>query len=261
MDYSEQNLLTIKNSITNHGGMCVKKIFSIAIIFTILLICIAMIQPCYANSAEPPSIIIIVSNAPDDLEINIVSDDVIHKARKINKVVETYYTFYSGEMKNLNDYIFSVSTNNESYEIKLDKPLQNYNNIYTLDLKSHTLTNGKLLSRSIYLVSMRVLLTLAIEGLIFLLFGFKRKNSWAIFLIINLITQGALNIWINSFTPTQGYIIFGLIFGEIFILIAEIIAFLMFVKEHNSLRKVLYIFTANFISLIAGGYIITILPI
>ena len=236
-------------------------IFSIAKILTILLICIAMIQPCFANSAEPPSIIIIVSNAPDDLEVNIVSEALIYKGRKIDKVIETYFTFYSREMRNLNDYIFTVSTNNESYEIKLDKPLQNYNNIYTLDLKSHTLTEGKLLSRSIFLVSMRVLLTLVIEGLIFLLFGFKRKNSWVIFLIINLITQGALNIWINGVTPTQGYIIFGLIFGEIFIFIAEIIAFLLFVKEHTRLRIVLYILTANFISLIAGGYIITILPI
>jgi len=239
----------------------VNKKFSIAKIILILLICFAMMTPCFANSAEPPSIIVIVSNAPDDLEINIVSGDVIYKGRKINKVMETYYTFYSREMKNLNDYIFSVSANNESYEIKLDKPLQNYNNIYTLDLKSHTFKDGKLLSRSIFLVSMRVLLTLAIEGFIFLLFGFKRKNSWVIFLIINLITQGVLNIWINSFTPIQGYIIFGLIFGEIFILIAEIIAFLMFVKEHNSLRKVIYILTANLVSLIAGGYIITILPI
>jgi len=63
------------------------------------------------------------------------------------------------------------------------------------------------------------------------------------------------------FIPIQGYIIFGLIFGEILIFIAEIVAFLLFIKEHNSLRKVLYILTANFISLIAGGYIIRILPI
>lgn len=239
-----------------------KKVFSIAKIFIMLLICFSTLQqPCFANSAEPPSIIIIVSNAPDDLDIKIVSDDTIYKGRKINKVIETYYTFYSREMKNLNDYIFSVSTNNESYEIKLDKPLQNYNNIYTLNLNGHTLTEGKMLPRSMLLISIRIFLTLAIEGLIFWIFGFKSKNSWLIFLFINLITQGSLNIWINTVVPTQGYIIFGLIFGEIFIVIAEIIAFLLFVKEHKSLRKVLYVLTANFISLIAGGFIITILPI
>lgn len=238
-----------------------KKIFFIAKILLTLFICFSVKLTCFANSAEPPSIIIIVSNAPDDLEINIAFEDEIYKGRKISKVIEKYYTFYSREMQNLNDYILIVSTDNESYEIKLDKPLEKYNNIFTLDLKSHTLTEGKLLSRSIFLVSMRIALTLAIEGIIFWIFGFKRKNSWITFLIINLITQGALNIWINGIIPTQGYIIFGLIFGEIFIFIAEIVAFLLFIKEHNSLRKVLYILTANFISLIAGGYIITILPI
>ena len=237
------------------------KIFSITKILTILFICISMIQPCFANSAEPPSILIIVSNAPDDLEISIGSDDDIYKGREIKKVLETYYTFYSREMKNLNDYIFTISTNNESYEIKIDRTLQKYNNIYTLDLKNHTLKEGKLLSRSIFLVTMRIVLTLMIEGLIFWIFGFKRKSSWLIFLLINLITQGSLNIWINGVVPTQGYIIFGLIFGEIFIVIAEIVAFLLLVKEHKSLRKVLYILTANFISLIVGGFIITILPI
>jgi len=239
----------------------VNKILSITKMFIIVLVCITMIQPCFANSAEPPSILIIVSNAPDDLEISIVSDDGLYKGREIKKVLETYYTFYSSEMKNLNNYIFTVSTNNESYEINIDKTLQKYNNIYTLDLNNYTLKEGKLLSRSIFLVTMRIVLTLVIEGLIFWLFGFTRKVSWLIFLLINLITQGSLNIWINSVVPTQGYIIFGLIFGEIFIVIAETIAFLLFVKEHKKLRRVLYILTANFVSLIAGGYIITILPI
>jgi len=49
--------------------------------------------------------------------------------------------------------------------------------------------------------------------------------------------------------------------SEILVFITEIIAFLMCCKENTRLRKVLYVFTANFISLIAGGYIITILPI
>lgn len=237
------------------------KILFIAKLLLTLLICFTIKLPCLANSAEPPSIIIIVSNAPDDLEINIASKTEIYKGRKINKLIETYYTFYSREMQDLNDYTLIVSTDNESYEIKLDKPIEKYNNIFTLDSKSHTLAEGKLLSRSIFLVSMRIVLTLVIEGIIFWIFGFKKKNSWVAFLIINLITQGALNIWINGVIPTQGYIIFGLIFGEIFIFIAEIIAFSIFVKEHNRLRKVLYVLIANFISLIAGGYIITILPI
>ena len=95
----------------------------------------------------------------------------------------------------------------------------------------------------------------------FYLFGYRRKESWLIFLIINLLTQGVLNIWLNgSFTPLDSYIIFSLVFGEILVLIIEMIAFLILVKEHHRLRIALYVIIANLLSLIAGGYLITVLP-
>jgi hypothetical protein len=117
------------------------------------------------------------------------------------------------------------------------------------------------LSRSILLVSMRIILTLAIEAIIFRLFGFRNKKSWIAFLIINLITQGALNIWLNGFAPLASYLVFTLIFGEILVFIAEIIAFSALIKEHRRWRILLYVITANLLSLFAGGYMITVLPI
>ncbi|WP_313340448.1 hypothetical protein [Sedimentibacter sp.] len=237
-----------------------KKIISISL-FT-LLILFSLNFFGYGNSAEPPSILIIVPNATDDLNIKLELEDGEYEGRVVDKVIEKYYTFYSSAIFNKpSSYNFIVSTENESFEIKLDKPAKNYNNIYTLNLKSQALTEGKLLSRSILLVAMRIILTLIIEAFIFWIFGFRNKKSWAAFLLINLVTQGALNIWISGFTPLMSYAIFTLIFGEIFVFIAELIAFLYFCKEHERLRKVLYVLTANFASLIVGGYIITILPI
>ena len=233
----------------------------LANIIIILLFLFSFELPCYANSAEPPSIMIIVPNAPGDLEISMKFGDSIFKARKTDKVIEKHYTFYSSEMRKTNNYILIVSTNSESFEINLNKPIEKYNNIYTLNLVTHSISDGKLFLRSVILVSTRLILTLAIEAIIFWMFGFRDRKSWAAFFIINLITQGTLNIWINSFTPRESYIIFSLIFGEIFVFIAEIIAFSKYCKEYTRLRKVLYVLTANFISLIAGGYIITILPI
>lgn len=81
------------------------------------------------------------------------------------------------------------------------------------------------------------------------------------FLIINLITQGALNIWLNSNGPIMTYGMFVLIFGKIFVFAAEIITFLFFVKEHERSRKVIYVLTANLASLFLGGYLITVLPV
>jgi hypothetical protein len=213
---------------------------------------------CYANSAEPPSILIIVANAPDDLDISIGPENI--QAHRTDKGLESYFTFYSSDLK-YSDYTVKVTTGDGTFEMTLDTPLASYNNIFTLDLDSRTLSPGKSLSRSISLLALRILSTLLIEAIVFYLFGYRRKESWLIFLIINLITQGVLNIWLNgSFTPLDSYIIFSMIFGEILVLIVEMIAFLIFVKEHHRLRIASYVIIANLLSLVAGGYLITVLP-
>jgi len=231
------------------------------IFITLALIFLTYTSICYANSAEPPSILIIVYNAPDDLEISIGSGNNIVKAKRTDKSFESYYTFYSMDMKIAGDYNIKVTTGNSHFEISLDEPLKFYNNIYTLDLKNQTLTPGKSLLRSIALVSSRVILTLLIEGFIFYLFGYRQKRSWIVFLIINLITQGILNIWINGVSPLQSYIIIGLISMEILIFIVEAFAYLIAVKERKALITFLYVITANFLSLLVGGYLITKLPV
>ncbi|MBU5677647.1 hypothetical protein KQI88_14595 [Alkaliphilus sp. MSJ-5] len=236
------------------------------IIFLTLIISILIPNTSYGNSAEPPSILIIVPNAPNDLEVSARTGDNVIKGREINKLIETHYTFYNSQIKMASrhkdiDYIFTISTGDISYEIALEKPVASYNNIYTLDLDAQILTPGKLLSRSILLVAMRIILTLIIEGIVFWKFGFRNKESWIAFIIINLITQGALNIWINGFDPSSSYMIFSLILAEIIIFITEMILFPIFVKEHSKSKKAAYVFIANIVSLIAGGYIITILPI
>lgn len=233
----------------------------ILIIILSVLMSIIITTTCYGNSAEPPSILIIVPNAPDDLEISIKSGDTYIYANKINKVIETYYTFYSRDLRDSYDYNLKVSSSDSSFEVPLNKPLKSYNNIFTLDIKNKILKRGKALSRSISLVLLRVSLTLIIEGLIFWLFGYRHKKSWKAFFAINLITQGLLNIWLNGSSPLQSYIILSLIFGEILILIAEVISFSIFVKEHRKLRTISYVIIANMLSLVAGGYIITLLPI
>lgn len=230
----------------------------------ILALIISMFIPfeliCYANAAEPPSILIIVSNPPSDLEISIKSGDGYVNASTVNKASERYYIFYSRHLRGVKDYAFKITTGGESYHIAIEKPLKSYHNVYTLSLKDWTLTPGKLLVRSFILISLRLVSTLLIEAVIFWLFGLGSKRYWMAFLVINLITQGILNIWINGFIPTQSYLIYSLIFGEILVLVAELCAFLYIIKPHR-LRTALYVVIANLASLIAGGYLITELPI
>lgn len=231
------------------------------IMFCILVISILPVT-ALANSAEPPSLIILVNNPPEDLSIVLISNENQPEATFRRVAWEGYYVFYSRHMHSNGEYTFKVTTNGESFECTLGGVLKYYNNVATLDLPSHQLKMGKYPFRSVLLVSIRLLLTLLIEGIIFWLFKFREKRSWLIFLVVNLITQGSLNIWLNSGSYLmQSYLILNLIAGEIYVFAAEMIVFPVLIKEHGKGRILTYAFISNLISLILGGYIISVLPV
>jgi hypothetical protein len=237
-----------------------KHLLSVMVLCTLILS--ALPTTAYANSAEPPSLVILINNPPRDLSIVLVSKENQPTATFRRSAWEGYYVFYSRDMRDISRYTLKVNTNGHSFEYTLDAPLQNYNNVFTLDLSSRKLTPGTYPFRTSLLVSIRLLLTLLFEGFIFWLFGFRQKSSWLIFLIINLITQGLLNVWLNSGGSLMpSYLIFSLIFGEFFVFAAEMIAFPLFIKEHKKFHSLSYSFIANLVSLIAGSVIITILPV
>jgi hypothetical protein len=232
----------------------------------IMVICTLMISfmPALtsANSAEPPSLVILVNNPPEDLSIVLISHENHPKAQIRRVAWEGYYAFYRRDMQISGEYIFKVTANGESFDCTIGSPLQRYNNVFTLNLSKHELTSGKYPFRKLLLVSIRLLLTLLLEGIIFWLFRYREKRSWLIFLIANLVTQGVLNMWLNSGGSLMpSYLIFSLIIGEFFVFIVEMIAFPCFIKEHKISRSFAYAFTANLLSLIAGGYVISVLPV
>jgi hypothetical protein len=230
---------------------------SLLLILVLLLAVFINPPACNANAAAPPSIIIIVASAPDDLVISIEPGDI--QAHRTDKVLESYFSFYSYDLKSAN-YNLKITAGGRTFEVALNAPLQ-FNNIFTLDLEKQIVTPGKSFTRSFNLTSLRIILTLIIEALVFFLFGYRKKRSWFIFLIVNLVTQGALNIWLSvSTTPMQSYLIFSLVFGEILVFIVEIGAFLVFIKEFRSLVS-LYVIVANAASLFLGGVLITHLPV
>jgi len=230
------------------------------VLFTLLISILP--TTALANSAEPPSLVILINNPPDDLSIVLVSDENKIEAKVRRVAWEGYYVLYTRDMQADSEYTFRVTTNGESFECTLSEPLQHYNNVVTMDLSNREMTLGKYPFRSVLLVSIRILLTLLLEGVIFLIFGFRQKRSWLIFFAMNLVTQGSLNIWLNSGGSLMpSYLIFSLIFGEFFVFAVEMITFPIYIKEHKKSRILLYTFLANLISLIAGGYIISILPV
>lgn len=233
----------------------------IPVLMLILLLLGALILPSFANSAEPPAVVIIVENAPADLEITLKDGDFETAAHKTNKVIETYYAFYSREFSEAPKHNLQVSTGGQAFQVPLVLPVQTYNTLLTLNLKTHTLTEGKRPIRTAMLVSLRVGLTLLLEGAVFYLLGFRNKRTWLAFIGINLLTQGALNLWLSDMVPLQSYAILALIWGEFFVFIAEIIAFNLLVKEKSALRVIGTVVLANAFSLFAGGWLITVLPL
>lgn len=238
------------------------------LLFAVILCAIIWILPsaALANSAEPPSLVILVNNPPKDLSIKLVSSENQPEATLRKIAWEGYYVFYSRQMQESSKYTLSIATNGESFEYTIDDSLKGYNNVFTLDLSNHELRPGKYPLRSVLLVSIRLLFTILIEGIVFWLFRFRQKRSWIVFLIINLVTQGVLNVWLNtegSHLPNylSGYLLFSLLAGELFVFISEILAFPIFIKEHGKMHTMIYALVANFISLIAGWYIITVLPV
>lgn len=236
----------------------------ISYIFLIALISVAVFLPAavYANAAEPPALVVIIENAREDIEVSIAEDNGLKEARKKTVAWETYYAFYRSSLGDGDKVTLIVSGNGERFERTVDlSQAREYDRIVTLDFETQTLKPGKLLSRSILLVTLRVALTLLVEGMIFYLFGFRRKHSWIAFLIINLVTQGVLNIMLNGAMPFAGYLIFNLVLMELVVLIVEMICFVSYVGEHGKLRRAAYVFAANLASLFLGGWLITVLPV
>jgi hypothetical protein len=230
-------------------------------VICIMLLSVLPITPA-ANSAEPPSVIVLVNDPPGDLSIELLSGESRTAAAVRRVAWEGYYIFYSHSIQTGAEYVLRVTANGETYERRLGTPLRSYNNVFTLNVESGELKPGEYPFRSTLLISMRILLTLLIEGIIFRLFGFRQKRSWIVFTAVNLVTQGALNIWLSGGGfQIRSYLILGLIFMEVFVLAAEMTAMPILIKEHKSGRVLIYTAAANIASLIAGGYIITYLPV
>jgi len=184
---------------------------------------------------------------------------------KEEKGWEAYYRFfyhtYPGGQRSLDGAVLIVEYDEGRFECDLPaETFSEYNNLLTLDIRAQTVVSGQPPWRTPTLIALRVLLTLSGEGLIFFLFGYRMPRSWFAFVVINLVTQGTLNSFLTG--PQIGaYWLLGFAFGEAIVLAVEMIAFAYFVREFSKRRAILYALTANVVSLIVGGLLISKLPI
>jgi hypothetical protein len=245
-----------------------KRAKGLAIILLVAAIIFAFPLTASANSAEPPTVVIMVINGPEDLTLEVEIPDPEEgdylRVQKVQKMWEQYFRIYNH--RSLENATLRVSSSEKSFTCSFppisDYNVYSYNTLMYLDFDAETLTVGQPAYREPLLIALRMSLTLIFEGLVFFLFGFRKKSSWIAFLIINLLTQGWLNISIASADSySGGYMIIGFILYEALIFIAEAIALTAFVREHRWYRRLGLAFLANTVSLILGMVIINNLPI
>ena len=111
----------------------------------------------------------------------------------------------------------------------------------------------------------RVLITLAIELLIALIFGIRAKDQWKFIIVVNIITQILLN-YILYHTVPAGYgwaFLCMYVILELGVLIVESVLYTALLPKMCKERlkhPVLYAFAANTLSFVGGMYIARLLP-
>lgn len=234
-----------------------------------LLLLPGLTAAAQANAAEPPGLTVLVSNPPASLSMSLrlagspAGASVTLREERV--AWEAYYRFYyhafPRDADSLEGAVLQVQSSEGDFSCPLpDTAFATYNNLVTLDLRTRTLSTGQPAWRTPLLVVLRVTLTLLLEGLVFLLFGYRTRRSWLVFAAVNLLTQGGLNALITG-PGSSAYFVFGYGFGELVVMAVETAAFACLLREHGRGRAALCAVAANAVSLLAGGLLLHFLPI
>lgn len=113
----------------------------------------------------------------------------------------------------------------------------------------------------------RIALTIAIEMIVALLFGFREKNQLLILIIVNLVTQIVLNVLLNIINYNSGPLAFTVFYAlfEIVVFAMEAVLYCKILKKASERQKknwyyVTYSFAANSVSFGAGFFLARALP-
>lgn len=172
--------------------------------------------------------------------------------RELRPGVRSHYFFYTGIPT---DYQILVVT--ESGETWLSPPCARraLQSSVTVDWEARTVMVPSV-ARSYLLQFLCTLLpTLLLEGVVLLLFGYRRRRSFLTFLWVNLLTQGAMSLYLAVRLTTggfSGWILFAYVPMELAILLAELLLYRRFLPERGKTEATLYAVCANLISALLG---------
>lgn len=241
-----------------------------------LILTVAFAPLVSANGAEPPLLTVICLDAPDDLKLTMLytqnGEEQTEELERFSAPWGTYFDSYEYSYYDLIDndetfsgFTFLAESSEKSFTAVLGFMPEDYD-VFTLHYEKETLMYGEepfSIGRKWLLVALRVSVTFLTEGLVFLAFGYRKRRSWLIFAITNLITQIALNAFIITTLTSRldDYSMLLYLLCEPIIFVTEMVVFAVGLKEHKLWRGAVCAFTANFVSLFAGGLLIVLLPV
>ena len=247
-------------------------------IIAAVVFCLALPVPALANSAGLPYLTILVENPPAGLELSlIVESEGTQKTYPIEGeriLWEGCYRFYNhlwspwaAEDASQPIAVLEVDTGEESFSLPVEPQGFSFEgNVVTLDLRNQRLLYDQPWWRTPLLIGLRMVLTLALEGAVFWLFGYRQRRSWVVLLLVNLFTQGAVNLVLHLLIPTgtDYFVVLGLFFYtpmELLVLVVEIAAFRLLLRERTKGRAAGCAAVANLLSWGLGGLLLACLPI
>lgn len=123
------------------------------------------------------------------------------------------------------------------------------------------------ISSELFGLFVRIVLTVLIEILIALAFGFREKKQFLFILIVNAVTQIVLNVLLNIINYNSGGLMMAIcyVLFEIAVFVLEALIYSAFINKVSIKPKknwlcVLYAFVANALSFALGAAIATFLP-
>lgn len=237
--------------------------FALSALLTALLVIFAFAVPALANSPIPPTLAVYPEGLPEGAELYLTSADGAEtvKAEELSGVWSFYFgTRHEGEPT------LRVKAGGSEYSFTVTEDML---------LNGAALTfgeDGPVLEARPSHTGLQILtnfgVTIVLELIMLLLFGYRKGRTFLIVLLTNVFTQIAYNFFLY-FSPMSTDFLLVLLLGEAAVFIIEGLIYSLTIavseknwsvkREHSRGRAWGYAITANMVSMILGTVIILIL--
>ena len=148
----------------------------------LVFVCIILFQACCpypseANSAEPPSLIILVDDPFRTMTMTLYDGKAVIQPSVYDTLWERKFSFHQLYHSKQQHFTLSIKTPEKSYTLEIPRLTQRYRTLYKFNPSSGELEKDLPVWRNALLTAIRLISTLLIEGVVFFFFGFIKGNS------------------------------------------------------------------------------------